>query len=205
MMRMRSAVVTLLLATAGCSGGQTLTSPSLTTNQETSITDVSNGATITFDGFASNQPFSTAIQSGFTIDVTQGSWIALPPAIQFRADRGQTVTGQIRISAGGSRFRFQAVDLYSSTTPIPYAVQAFQNFSTGSSSQSGLAFSASSVLDATVLGNTFGNYATVPSPDPSTFIAALVITLTNAAFPCCDNPMGLKNIVLAGSSSLVPR
>lgn len=44
--------------------------------------------------------------------------------------------------------------------------------------------------------NTFGQFRTVTSRDPSAVIDTLKITLTNAAAPCCANPMGVDNITL---------
>jgi hypothetical protein len=44
--------------------------------------------------------------------------------------------------------------------------------------------------------NNYGNFITVANPDSAAVIDTLSIVLTNAAAGCCDNPMGLDNIVL---------
>lgn len=76
-----------------------------------------------------------------------------------------------------------SVDLYSSTTPIPYVITGIANSTTVFSIQK-------------TQGNTFGNFATVVNPNPTTLIDALLIRLSNPAAPCCSNPMGLDNIVV---------
>jgi len=81
-------------------------------------------------------------------------------------------------------FSFRSVDLYSSTTPIPYTMTGLRNSST--------VFTL-----ADTLPNTFGNFKTVVNPNAAALINALSIVLTNAAAPCCRNPMGLDTIVLA--------
>jgi hypothetical protein len=40
-------------------------------------------------------------------------------------------------------------------------------------------------------------FATVQNPHSADLIDTLLIMLTNAAPDCCDNPMGLDNIVVA--------
>ena len=44
--------------------------------------------------------------------------------------------------------------------------------------------------------NTFGQFRTVSGGEPVT-IDTLRITLTNRAAPCCANPMGIDNLLLA--------
>jgi hypothetical protein len=44
--------------------------------------------------------------------------------------------------------------------------------------------------------NTYGAFRTLEHPAGRETIDALVIRLTNAAFPCCQNPMGLDNIII---------
>jgi hypothetical protein len=94
-----------------------------------------------------------------------------------------TTDGEIRITAGGSRFQFKSVDVYSSTTPIPYTF-------------TGMLGSATVFALSGRQGNTFGNFATVASGRPDASIDTLLIRLSNAAAPCCGNPMGVDNIVL---------
>jgi hypothetical protein len=40
-------------------------------------------------------------------------------------------------------------------------------------------------------------FATVMNPESTAVIDTLLITLTNAAAACCNNPMGLDNIVIS--------
>ncbi len=87
------------------------------------------------------------------------------------------------IAAGGTRFQFTSVDVYSSTTPIPYAFTGFAG--------STKVFAVSGQQ-----GNTFGKFVTVSSGQTRASIDTLLIRLTNPAAPCCSNPMGLDNIVI---------
>jgi hypothetical protein len=45
--------------------------------------------------------------------------------------------------------------------------------------------------------NTFGNFATLVNREAAQPVDAIVIRLSNPSAPCCSNPMGLDNIVLA--------
>jgi hypothetical protein len=118
---------------------------------------------------------------------TTASWIAIrtyghpAPFIEFVSPGGVTTTGEIKVTATGAPFSFKSVDLYSSTTPIPYAI-------------TGLRKGATVFTLSNTLGNTFGNFATVINPQSSVSIDALSIQLTNAAALCCPNPIGIDNI-----------
>jgi hypothetical protein len=151
------------------------------------------GATVIgFNGLTVNRAtVTTYTESGFTISTSSGAWIAIttyghpPPFIEFMAAPGSTVTGEIRVAAGGSPFRFASIDLYSSTTPIPYTIKGLRN--------SGTVFTVTDTLP-----NTFGDFRTVANSSSTSLIDTLSIVLTNAAASCstCENPMGLDTIVL---------
>lgn len=147
--------------------------------------------TITFAGLADNLvPFTTYDESGFTVSATSGSWTNLttygnpaPSIIFTRLASEPTITAAAEISAGGSLFRFTAVDLYSSITTIPYTITGLLN--------STPVFSVSGVEP-----NTFGNFVTVSNPNAGDVIDTLRITLSNPATSCCDNPVGFDNVAL---------
>lgn len=137
---------------------------------------------------------STYTESGLSLSATP-TWTVFAnygnpqPSIVFFAEAGATVTGQLRIT--GHTFLFKSVDLYSSTTPIPYTITGSRN---GTS-----AFQSSDTLPpftGGLLPNTFGNFRTVQGTGPNVVVDSLTISLTNPAAPCCRNPMGLDNIVL---------
>ena len=141
---------------------------------------------ITFAGGAG--ALTTFVQSGFTITATSASWFfssyGVPgPSAQFSTGAGITTQGEVMIAAGGPRFQFKSVDVYSSTTRIPYTFTGFVGSAT--------VFAVSGEQ-----GNTFGDFVTVPNTQASASIDALLIRLTNPAAPCCSNPMGLDNIVI---------
>jgi carboxypeptidase family protein len=143
------------------------------------------GAVITFDGAANANGFQ---QAGYTVATTLASWFVSDyghpaPSIQFSSAAGVSTDGEVRITRGGSTFRFVSVDVYSSTTPIPWTFI-------------GMANSATVYSIAGRQANTFGDFATVASTQSDTFIDTLIIRLTNPAAACCSNPMGIDNIVL---------
>src|SRR5918994_893410 len=132
-------------------------------------------------------------ESGFTMVSTDRNWETSgyghpEPAMLFLMDPlGVETSAAIRVTAGGTTFRFVSVDVYSSVTPIPYVF-------------TGLRDSATVFSVAATESNTFDNFATVLNPESTDLIDTLLITLTNTPpiSGCCEtNPMGLDNIVLA--------
>jgi hypothetical protein len=145
-------------------------------------------------GFDELRPHAVAFTNltacGFTVSGTTTNWTVSTnygrpaPFIQFNAAAGTTVAGEVLVTSSSGGFRFVSVDLYSSTTPIPYVI-------------TGIANSIAVFTIQNTQPNTFGNFATIVNPEASRQIDALVIRLSNAAAACCSNPMGLDNIVLA--------
>jgi hypothetical protein len=170
-------------ATASHYGPQTKTIQ-VTSNQsdlKVSFQLVPADTVITFGGFSGspcqgsspNCPLSPYAESGFTVSAVSGNWTASTgygnpaPFVEFFAT-GASGSGEIRIAAGGSTFSFTSVDLYSSTTTIPYQITGLRNAAT--------VFAVSGTVP-----NTFGNFATVPNPNVTAVIDALSIVLTNPA------------------------
>lgn len=150
-------------------------------------TTVSPSATpLTFSGLSSG-PFGSYTESGFTVSQTTGSWEVVTtygnpaPFIQFFSD--QSTVAEIEVSAGGSVFVFNSVDLYSSTTPIPYTIRGMRDSRT--------VFTMGGTEP-----NTFGAFAAVTNPEVDTLVDRLTIELTNSS-TIGPNPMGLDNIVVS--------
>ena len=186
------AVVLLVGCLAACIAcGGTTTSPS-------SITSPTGNATISFSGLSANgASVTTYTESGLTVVAMSGDWSVRTdygnpaPFLQFWAPGGNTVTGEIQVKASGSPVYFKSVDLYSSTTPIPFTIRGIRN--------------ASTVFTVTdTLPNTFGNFKTVANPHAADAIDTLSIVLTNPAAACCRNPMGVDTITLTPTPSTVP-
>jgi hypothetical protein len=141
-------------------------------------------------------PVSPYSEAGFTVSAMSGEWGVRAdygnpaPFIQFWAAGGSTVTGEAQVRASGSVY-FKSVDLYSSTTPIPYTIKGLKNGST--------VFTLTETLP-----NTFGNFRTVFNPHGADAIDTLSIVLTNAAATCCRNPMGLDTIVFTSTPATAP-
>lgn len=141
--------------------------------------------------------FTSYMEFGFTVTALTNDWVVgqnygnPPPFIYFVAQPNQTLTETIAVTDGGAKFNFSSIDLYSSITTIPYTFTGFlgQN----------QVFTASGVVP-----NTFGNFATVLNPYSTVKIDTLDVTLTDAAPPCCSNPMGLDNIVLTPATTPEP-
>ena len=75
-----------------------------------------------------------------------------------------------------------SVELYASTTRIPYTIVGTRN--------GARVFTLSDELP-----NTFGSFRTVANPNAGQ-VDTVSITLTNTAASCCRNPMGLDTIVV---------
>jgi hypothetical protein len=181
-----------LLVAGGCSQGQVDVpgNPAAPASTQASPASAIEPGTITFDGLTEHlAAVSTYSERGFTLQASGGSWQAVtsygtpPPFIAFTVGGGSTVTGELQVTGGGQTFSFESVDLYASTTPIPYVITGSRNGAT-----------VFTIDDR--LPNTFGNFRQVRAGDPSAVIDTLTIRLINAAAPCCTNPMGLDNIVL---------
>jgi Carboxypeptidase regulatory-like domain len=144
-------------------------------------TDANKAAVTAADGTFSLMGLMPA---DITLRVTATGYGAPPgPSLQFSTPAGITTDGEVKVTAGGSTFRFSSVDLYSSTTPIPYVFTGMSN--------STVVFAVSGRQ-----GNTFGNFATIANPQSAAPIDTLLIRLSNPAAPCCGNPVGLDNIVV---------
>jgi hypothetical protein len=180
----------LLLAAAAVAAGCDSGSP---TRPQQTATEVSG--TITFTGTGpANAGISTHAESGFTVQFRSGTWEVWTvygnpaPFPIFRAPGGTSGVGQVVVTAGGAPFAFRSVDLYSSVTPIPYVI-----IGTRAGTKT---FELGDTLPAAgVVGNTFGAFRTVTGSTVG-LVDSLTVMLTNPAPACCDNPMGLDNIVL---------
>ena len=191
-MREMSAVVCALLLTAaaGCGGSQPSTaSPSPVIASNSSQPPAAPGAcVIGFDDLTIDRgSFASYIACGLSVAATAATWQVSTnyghpaPFIQFLSAAGSTTIGEVAVTATAGTFAFTSLDIYSSTTKIPYEI-------TGSANRVAL------FTIAKVQGNTYGDFATIVNPQPATAIDTLTIRLTNAAAPCCSNPMGLDEI-----------
>lgn len=148
--------------------------------------------TINFNGLSPNRsPFTTYGQSGFTVVATSGNWLTITtfgdpaPFIQFeRVSQQPTISARIQVTAGGLLFTFTSVRVYSSITTIPYVFTGLLDFNP--------VFTVSATQP-----NTLGTFATVLNPNSTDLIDTLLIRLSNPETPCCDNPVGLDNIVVS--------
>lgn len=135
-------------------------------------------------------------ESGFRVSMPAGDWRARTtygnpaPFIQFWAEPGTTAAGEIQVAASSPSY-FKSVDLYASTTPIPYVIKGLRN--------SAVVFTMSGTVS-----NTFGTFRTVSNPN-AVLIDTLSIVLTNTAAACCRNPMGLDNIALSDTPAAPPQ
>ena len=132
---------------------------------------------------------TTYAKCGFTVTATGANWTAWTgygnpaPFIGFMSAGGATTTGEVRVTSGAGTFTFQSVDVYSSTTPIPYAI-------------TGLSGSTTVFTIKGTQPNTFGKFATVSNPNANAQVDTLVIQVTNPAASCCANPVGLDNLAV---------
>jgi hypothetical protein len=148
---------------------------------------------ISFEGLAgavNRSPVATYTESDFTVTPTAQEWVALTtfgnpaPFIQFSRLASQgALTGEVTVTAGGEVFTFESVDLYSSVTTIPHEII-------------GLRAGAAVFSFSGTVPNTFGAFSTVMNTQPLAEIDTLLIRVTNPVVVCCNNPVGIDNIVL---------
>jgi hypothetical protein len=177
--------VLLVLVLAGCSGNVPTAPPATPVPAQSPAVDP--GA-ITFGALTEHAAaVDSYSEAGFTVKTSGAGWIASTtygnprPFIAFIAQGGDTLVGQVDVNAAGATFLFQSVDLYASTTPIPYKIDGLRN--------------GVEVFSLTgTVPNTFGMFKTVENSRGEVAVDTLRIALTNAAAPCCRNPMGLDNL-----------
>jgi hypothetical protein len=134
-------------------------------------------------------PVTIYSEAGFVVSMTTGNWTANDygnpgPSIQFESPAGVTTEGAIAVRADDTTpFRMTSVDMYSSITQIPYVI-------------TGTLLGQTVFREAGQLGYTTGKFVRVDNPHGDTFVDTIVVHLTNPAFSCCSNPMGLDNITL---------
>jgi hypothetical protein len=192
-------LVAVAALSAACGGAASTTSPSATPGPMTnpvpridpSTLAPSTTYTIGFSSLRDNRaPFTTHVESGFTLSVVSAEWISLTtygnpqPFIEFNGPAGTTATGELRLSAAGAPFWLNSVDFYSSTTKIPYVIEGSLNGEP-----------TFTVID--VIGNTFGAFARRTNPKADVPVQEIRIRLSNPSAPCCSNPMGVDNIVVS--------
>ena len=156
------------------------------------VGSASGPITIGFDALASaanRSPISTYSESGFTVTTTAQDWMTLTsygnpaPFIQFLRDAAQaTQTGEVVVTADNAPFTFESVDVYSSTTPIPFEI-------------TGLRGGAQVFVLSGTVPNTLGRFGTVTNSQPAALIDSLSIRLSNPATGG-TNPVGFDNLVL---------
>jgi hypothetical protein len=171
-------------------GGVTRTAPLRLRIDPTGLTPSAN-YTIGFSGLRENRTaVATYTELGFTVSSVSAEWVAITtygnplPSLQFFASGG-TVTGEIRVTAGGSPFWLRSVDFYSSVTRIPYVIEGFLS-------------GEPMFTQLEVLGNTFGNFVRVSNTRSDALVDVLLIRLSNPTSPggTLSNPIGVDNIVL---------
>ena len=167
----------------------TLSQPRGATCVDWKIVDTaSTTTTLSFDGAgADSTPFTSYTDNGFTVAAVSGAWTVSTtygkpaPYIRLTTPSVLVTDGEVRITAAGSPFSFNSVDLYSSLTSISYALTGLRNGET-----------VFTVAD--VLPNPMGAFVTVPNPHASDVIDTLLISVTTQAPPCCPNSIGIDNI-----------
>jgi hypothetical protein len=196
----RAIVLGLMVFPAtGCGGTESASGPSTASapgagampSVDPSTIKPSTAYTIGFSSLRENRAlFTVHAESGFDVSVVSADWIALTtygnpqPFVEFYGPAGATTTGELRITAGGAPFWFNSIDLYSSTTKIPYVVEGFLN-------------STQQYAVVDVIGNTFGAFARRSNPKAEMAVQEVRIRLSNPSAPCCSNPMGVDNIVVS--------
>src|SRR5829696_4969391 len=174
----------LTAAIAGCESSRPVpSSPSPVTEGTSAQPPAAAGPCVVgFDDLRGHgAAFTTHSSCGLAISASAASWQASTtygrpaPFVQFMSPGGVTTTGEITFASVDGPFTFVSVDIYSSTTKIPYEITGTLNGAPALSLQN-------------VQNNTFGNFATIINAAGLVPIDKLRIRLTNPAAPCCTNP-----------------
>jgi hypothetical protein len=135
------------------------------------------------------EPFVSYRENGINVAAESAPWEAMTgygnpaPAIIFRqAASDPPTTGVVQVTMDGELFAFASVDVYSSVTPIPYAIVGTR------SGQTVLSMSGT-------VPNTFGRFASISNPTPL-MVTEVRIELTHPFLAFGSNPMGLDNITI---------
>ena len=149
-----------------------------------------------FDDLAANDAaFATWTACGFTVSATTANWTIATmagrpaPFIHFISPLGVTTIAEVAVTAAGSKFRFQSVDVYTASGVVPYSITGI-----GNGTQ---AFAVQGTANVT-----FSGFTTVSNTQASEApIDGVLIRLSNSGpASCCVatfNTAGLDNIVLA--------
>jgi hypothetical protein len=185
--------VVIAALSAGC-GSRPTEYLSTAPSSATATPSANVAGVIGFGGLTTDKAaVSTYSESGFTVTLPSGSWQSRAtygnplPFIQFFAQPNVPTNGEARVAFGAPTY-FKSVDLYSSTTPIPYVITGVRSGAT--------VFALSGTV-----GNTYGNFRTISNPN-QTLVDALTIVLTNVS--TVQNPMGLDNIATSTSPVAPP-
>jgi len=163
---------------------------SLTANQTVNV-PLSRGAecsALTFDGLRASDRFASYAACGFTVAASTSNWAVSAsggrpaPSVQFTSARGSTTIGELVVTSDAP-FRFQSVDVSSSTTPVVFVITGIASGRTAFTLQN----TVSSPGDFVGIANA----ASAPAVD------ALVIRLTTPPLSCCDTTIAVDNIALA--------
>jgi Carboxypeptidase regulatory-like domain/Bacterial Ig-like domain (group 2) len=163
---------------------------SLTADQTVNValTRGSECAALTFDGLRASDRFASYAACGFTVAASTSNWAVstttgrAAPSVQFTSARRSTTTGELVVTSDAP-FRFQSLDVYSSTTPVVFVITGIANGKT--------AFTLQNTLSSPAEFIGVANAASAPAVD------ALVIRLTTPPLSCCDTIVAVDNIALA--------
>jgi carboxypeptidase family protein/Big-like domain-containing protein len=154
---------------------------------DVALARASDCTVIGFDGLARTDTFSSYAACGFTVTATTSNWSVStttgrpPPFVAFTSRALASTAGEVIVTAA-AQFKFQSVDLYSSTTPVLYTITGIANGTAAASLQN-------------TLGTT-GDFVTISNTQTSPALDALVIRLTTPVTSCCASTIGIDNVVL---------
>ena len=142
------------------------------------------GVVITLDGGSGT--LTSYTEAGFVVTPTAQTWVFIAiggRSLAFGASGTVSVDGEVRITAaGGARFQFQSVDVFSIFTPVPYVF-------------TGMLGSTTVFTVAGRLGG-LGRFATIASGQSGVPIDTLLISLTNMSPSANGNVVGFDNVVV---------
>jgi len=142
-----------------------------------------------FDGLTNGAAFKTYTAHGFTVQRANPGWIVYgdfgnpAPMIGFNVPANTIVSKAVTVTEAGKQFALDSIDIYSSLAPVNWEFV-------------GKLAGQTLYKDKGQAPNPMGGFATVPNPDATTPVDSVEIKLTSVQTPCCENSMGLDNIIV---------
>ncbi len=142
-----------------------------------------------FDGLTNGAAFKTYKAREFTVRSATSGWVVdgnfgnPAPMIEFNVPADTVVGAAVTVTEAGKQFPLDSIDINSSVAAVNWKLV-------------GKLKGRTLYVDKGQIPNPMGGYVTVANPNASTLVDWVEIKLTGTRTVCCDNPVGLDNIIV---------